>query len=103
MAIKNSASVTITLERTTVAILRSKKRGLETWDKLMLRLSSRRTFGIECVICGAFLEMDDKDKTPNMLAKENGWQKVYSGVVHVGGEEMARQIELGYICPLCGD
>lgn len=94
--------MTITLNRTTVAMLRSKKKGLETWNDLMLRLGNRRQFGLECVICGRFLELEDKDKTPNILAKENGWQKMYSGVVHIGGEEIARQVELGYICPSCG-
>jgi hypothetical protein len=100
---KGSASVTITLDRTTVAMLRTKKKGLETWDALMQRLGGWRRYGLECTICGAFLEIGNMDKTPNMVAKENGWQKVYSNVVHVDGEEIARQVELGYICPSCGD
>lgn len=102
MAIKNSDKVTITLERTTVAMLRSKKKGLETWNELMLRLGNRRQFGLECAICGAFLEFENMDKTLNTIAKENGWQKMYSQIVHVDGEEIARQVELGYICPSCG-
>lgn len=101
MAIKDSGKVTITLDRTTVAMLREKKEGLETWDELMRRLGERRRSGIECVICGAFLEMEDKDKSPNTLAKENGWQSIYSARVIVNREEMETKVELGYLCQSC--
>jgi hypothetical protein len=57
MATKESGNVTVTLARTTVAMLRAKKKDLETWDDLMRRLYARqRKYGIECTLCGKFIE-----------------------------------------------
>lgn len=104
MATKESGNVTVTLARTTVAMLRSKKKDLETWDALMRRLYTRqRKYGIECTICGKFIEAKNMDKSPNMLAKEYGWQPLYSGRVDVESSEITTTVELGYICPSCGD
>lgn len=103
MAVKDSGKVTITLDRTTVTKLRAQKKGMETWDGLMQRLGERRRYGLECIICGTFQEGEDKDKSPNMLAKEHGWRMIYSGAVYIGRGGIATQVELGYICPSCGD
>jgi hypothetical protein len=105
MATKESGNVTITLARTTVAMLRAKKKDLETWDGLMHRLYARqRKYGIECTICGKFIETENMDTSPNMLAKEQGWQPLYSGrVEEVATGEIKTTVELGYICPSCGD
>jgi hypothetical protein len=104
MATKESGNVTITLARTTVAMLRAKKKGLETWDELMHRLYARqRKYGIECTICGKFVEAENMDTSPNMLAKEQGWQPLYSGRVDVESGEIKTTVGLGYICPSCGD
>lgn len=103
MTIKNSPNVTITLARTTVAMLRAKKRGLETWDELMRRLGSKRRCGIECLICGVVVETTDAEVSPSMLAKTNGWRGVYSRKVTVDNMNIKTMVELGYICPSCGD
>ncbi len=104
MAIKGSGNVTITLARTTVAMLRAKKKDLETWDGLMHRLYARqRKYGIECTLCGKFIEAENMDKSPNALAKEYGWQPLYSGRVEVATGEIETTVKLGYICPSCGD
>lgn len=104
MAKKDSGNVTVTLARTTVAMLRAKKKGLETWDELMHRLYARqRKYGIECIICGKFVEAENMDTSPNMLAKEQGWQPLYSGRVDVEPGKIKTTVGLGYICPSCGD
>jgi hypothetical protein len=102
MAIKGSAKVTVTLDRSTVDMLR-KKKGSETWDELMLRLAKRQRYGIECTICGKFVEAKNMDISPNMLAKEQGWQPLYSGRVEETTGELKRRVERGYICPSCSN
>ena len=103
MAIKESGKVTITLARTTVAMLRAKKKDLETWDELMQRLGRTRKWGIECIICGAIIEMTEANMSPAMLAKANGWREVYSGRVRLEDSEIKTDVELGYMCKHCGE
>ncbi len=94
MAIKGSGNVTVTLARTTVAMLRAKKKDLETWDDLMLRLARRRRCSIECAICGTLLETRDPHVSPSVLAEINGWREVSCD---------DEKVKLGYVCASCGD
>jgi DNA-directed RNA polymerase subunit RPC12/RpoP len=103
MAIKGSGKVTITLDRKTVAMLRAKKKGLETWDELMQRLGRKRKWGIECIICGATIEMTEANISPAILAKANGWREVYSGRVRLEDTGIKTDVELGYMCKHCGE
>jgi hypothetical protein len=100
MAKKDSGNVTITLDRTTVAMLRAKKKDLETWDEMMCRLGRRCQCGIECIACGKLVESADGNMSPNMLAKEYGWESMYSGKTALGGKVVSR-VKLGYMCYNC--
>lgn len=93
MAIRDSSKITITLDRTTVAILREKKRGM-AWDAYMhslLRLESQGSRA-ECMRCGKVLESDDISKSPKALAKENGWIEITAS---------GRENVIGFVCPNC--
>ena len=103
MATKDSGNVTITLNRTTVEMLRAKKKDLETWDELMLRLGRKRQFEIECVFCGAVIKTKNVNTTEVALAGEYGWKMMYSGRVDlIEQDEIETTVELGYVCPECG-
>ncbi|MEA1957575.1 MAG: hypothetical protein U9N01_04390 [Euryarchaeota archaeon] len=92
-------TVTVTLDRTTVEMLRSQKRGLETWDNLMLRLGMRKKgWQLECKICGAIIETTDEEMSPAELARTHWWAKLYTNVC---GEYA--DIPLGFICKRCQD
>ncbi|AJP62031.1 hypothetical protein [ANMV-1 virus] len=93
MTLKGSDNVTITLARTTVAMLRAKKEDLETWDELMLKLGRRQCLEITCAFCGAIIGTGDTNTTLDMLANLNGWDIVYS----------SREAVLGYMCPACAE
>lgn len=102
MAKKNSGNVTITLNRTTVEMLRAKKKGMETWDELMLRLGQRREFELECAFCGTVIKTKDVYTTEAALAKEYGWEMMYSGRVDLrDGRGIETTVELGYVCSRC--
>jgi len=100
MAKKDTDYITITVKKTTVAKLK-KKKGSETWDRMLLRLAEESRCGIECLICGAFLELDDLNQSPNALAEVNGWRMVYSGQVELENGEMKTKVRLGYMCQNC--
>jgi len=91
MPVKGIGKVTITLDRATVKMLRSKKDDLETWDELMERLARRKRCGIECIMCGKWIETNDIHVSPSVLAEMNGWHEV---CFKDGGE-------LGFVCPNC--
>ena len=76
MALTGSESVTITLDRSIVKRLRAKKRGLETWDQLMLRLLERVQGGVECIRCGRVLKAGGVQVTQRMIAEKSGWKEV---------------------------
>jgi len=101
MAKKDTGKVTITLDRSIVKMLREKKEGIETWNDLLIRLAGRSRCGIECLICGAFLENSDLNQSPNKLAETNGWRVVYSGRVELDGDEIKTKVKLGYMCRNC--
>ena len=82
--------MTITLEQTTVKILRAKK-GSETWDELMLRLIRRGRCGIECLICERWIETEDVHVSPSVLAEMSGWDEVAT----------SGDVKLGYVCTHC--
>ena len=90
MAIKGIGKVTVTFERSTVEQLRAKK-GSETWDEFLLRLASRQRCGIECIICGKWIETTDAHVSPSVLAEMNKWREV----------SCEGEVKLGYVCPNC--
>jgi hypothetical protein len=92
MALKESKNVTVTLERTTVAMLRAKKKGLETWDELMQRLGQRQKWEIECMICGRVLGTENIYESPSIVAEKNGWTEV---------AVKGRLNAIGFACPDC--
>ena len=81
----------MTLERATVETLRARKRD-ETWDEFLLRLVSRQRCGIECIICGKWIETTDAHVSPSVLAEMKGWREV----------SCEGEVKLGYVCPNCG-
>ena len=89
MPIKGKAN--LTLEQKTVEMLRANK-GSETWDGMLLRLSRRARCGIECVICGTWVETTNIHVSPSVLAEMNGWQEVILKDGH----------KLGFVCRSCG-
>ena len=101
MAKKDTGKITITLDKTVVKMLRAKKEGVETWNNLLIRLAGRSRCGIECLICGAFLENEDMSQSPNELAEKNEWRIVYSGKVELDGDEIKTKVKLGYMCRNC--
>jgi hypothetical protein len=90
MAIKGIGKVTVTFERSTVEQLRARK-GSETWDEMLLRLARRQRCGIECIMCGKWIETKDIHVSPSVLAEMNDWREVR---FKDGGE-------LGFVCPNC--
>ena len=90
MAIKGIGKVTVTFDRSTVEQLRARK-GSETWDEMLLRLARRQRCGIECVICGKWIETTDAHVSPSVLAEMNGWREV----------SCEGEVKLGYVCPNC--
>ena len=101
MAKKDTGKITITLDKTVVKMLREKKEGVETWNDLLIRLAGRSRCGIECLICGAFLENEDMNQSPNKLAETNVWRIIYSGRVEQDGDELRTKVKLGYMCRNC--
>jgi predicted RNA-binding Zn-ribbon protein involved in translation (DUF1610 family) len=93
MPIKGTSKITITLDRTTVAILREKKRGV-AWDAFMRSLIRLKSQGAraECMMCGNVLETEDLNKSPKALAEENGWTEI---------EIKGRGSAIGFACPSC--
>jgi hypothetical protein len=81
---------TLTLKRATVEELKTKKRA-ETWDELLLRLARRQRCGIECMICGKWIETTDAHVSPSVLAEMNKWREV----------SCEGEVKLGYVCPNC--
>lgn len=93
MSIKDSSKITITLDRTTVAILRERKRGM-AWDAYMrslIRLESQGSRA-KCMRCGKVLETEDISKSPEVLAQENGWTEI---------AVKGRLNTIGFACPSC--
>lgn len=88
MPIKGKSN--LTLDQRTVELLRANK-GSETWDEMLLRLSGRGRCGIECVICGEWIETTDIHVSPSVLAEMNDWQEVGLKDGH----------RLGFVCPTC--
>ena len=97
MTLKGSGSVTITLDRETVKMLRAKKRDLETWDELMCRLGERSQCGIECLICHRWVGSDDAGVSRNELAEAKGWARVKLEA----GERLVLNGEIGFACAEC--
>lgn len=81
----------LTLEPATVEVLRAKK-GSETWDGFLMRLAKRQRCGIECIICGKWIETADAHVSPSVLAEMNKWREV----------SCEGEVKLGYVCPNCG-
>ena len=88
---RQEGKVTVTLERTIVETLRARK-GSETWGEFFLRLAKRQRCGIECIICGRWIETTDAHVSPSVLAEMKGWQEVAT----------KGEVKLGYVCPDCG-
>lgn len=80
----------LTLEQATVEVLRTKK-GSETWDEFLIRLAERQRCGIECIICGKWIETADAHVSPSVLAEMNKWREV----------SCEGEVKLGYVCPNC--
>jgi hypothetical protein len=74
MAKRGNKKITITLNRTTVDILRRRKRGAQ-WDAYLLDATNRKC-GIKCMNCGRWLEAQRTDISPNTLAKYNDWKRM---------------------------
>lgn len=102
MTIKTSKSITITVLRTTVRKLRAMK-GSDTWDQLLLRLSGRGRCGIECMVCGYWLETDDTGISLDGLAERHGWTGIYSEEVIVEGKGIGSRMKIGYRCRKCAE
>ena len=102
MSLKDTDTVTVTLKKDTVKMLRVKKRGLETWDELMCRLGERPRCGIECLVCNKLIRTDDPGMSRNDLAEANGWEPLYVGGVElVAGEGIVTTGEIGFACAEC--
>lgn len=93
MAIKDSAKVTVTFQRTTVEKLRSEKGGM-AWDAFMLDLVESRKQGVRarCVTCREVIESTDVDLTPSSLANRHGWREV---------SIRGRPGTIGFLCDRC--
>lgn len=89
MTLKGSANVTITLRRTTVEILRSRKRGT-AWDDYLLEATNRKC-GVECMNCGRWLAANRTDTSQDILARDNGWKPMV-----IYGEKT-----VGFLCDEC--
>ncbi|MBE9594635.1 MAG: hypothetical protein IMF19_14280 [Proteobacteria bacterium] len=95
MAIKDSAKVTVTLDRTTVEKLRSEKGGM-AWDAFMLDLIGCKNQGVtaKCVACRKVVGSTDIDLSPSALTKKLGWEEVL-----IKGEPGIKSI--GFLCNKC--
>ena len=102
MTKKGSDSITLTLKKDTVRMLREKKGGSEKWDELIRRLARRKNCGLECAMCGAWLETDEMDISLDDLASRHGWTGVYSAGEIVNMEGIETRMKLGYMCQKCG-
>lgn len=93
MAIKGSAKITITLNRTTVEKLRSEKGGM-AWDTFMLDLIGGMKQGVKarCVVCRKVVESRNVDLTASMLVKKLGWKEISAN----GGLNI-----IGFLCDKC--
>jgi hypothetical protein len=81
--------ITITLNRTTVKLLRRRKRGTP-WDAYLLKATNRKC-GIECMNCGRWLEANRTDISQDTLARDNGWKTLKEY-----GEDV-----VGFLCDEC--
>lgn len=81
--------ITITLNRTTVKLLRRRKRGT-AWDAYLLDATNRKC-GIECMGCGRWLESQRTDISQDTLARYNGWKPMA-----IYGEKT-----VGFLCDEC--
>ena len=102
MTKKGSDAITITLKKDTVRMLREKKGGSEKWDELIRRLARRKNCGLECAMCGAWLETDEMDISLDDLAGRHGWTGVYSAGEIVNRKMIEPGRKLGYVCQKCG-
>lgn len=81
--------ITITLNRTTVDVLRRRKRSTP-WDAYLLKATDRKC-GIECMNCGRWLEAQRTDLSQDTLARDNGWKPMV-----IYGEKT-----VGFLCDEC--
>lgn len=93
MALKDSGTVTITLNRTTVKKLRSEKGGI-AWDTFMLNLIEGMKQGVraKCVLCGKVVESTDIDLSPSELARRLKWKEIL-----IRGKPKS----IGFVCDKC--
>lgn len=89
MAKSGTGKITITLNRTTVDLLRLRKRAVP-WDKYLLGATDRKC-GIECMNCGGWLEANRTDISQDTLAKYYGWKPMA-----IYGEKT-----IGFLCKEC--
>jgi transcription elongation factor Elf1 len=89
MAKSGNKKITITLNQTTVDVLRRRKRGT-SWDVYLLKATNRKC-GIECMNCGKWIEAQRTDISQDTLAKYNGWKPMV-----IYGEET-----VGFLCDEC--
>lgn len=90
MAIAGSEYVTITLRRSTVTLLRRRKRGA-AWDAYMLEATNRKC-GVECIKCGKWIESHNTDISPDTLARYHGWKSL---------KENGGAGTVGFLCKDC--
>jgi predicted CopG family antitoxin len=103
MTKKGSDTITITLRKDTVRMLRAKKGGSEKWDELMRRLAGRANCGIECAMCDDWLGTDEMDISLDDLAGRHGWTGIYSAGAIVDKKGVDTRMKLGYICRKCSE
>ena len=86
-------TVTITLKKSTVSVLRKAKGG-DTWDGFLLDLVKIKKQGarVECMICGRVLETENVYESPSILAEKNGWTEI---------AVKGRLNAIGFACPAC--
>jgi hypothetical protein len=89
MAKSGNKKITITLNRTTVDVLRRRKRDT-AWDVYLLEATDRKC-GIGCMNCGRWLEAQRTDISPDTLARDNGWKPMV-----IYGEDT-----VGFLCDKC--
>jgi predicted CopG family antitoxin len=101
MTNRGSDSITITLRKATVRMLRGKKGGSEKWDEFIRRLARRKNCGIECAMCDDWLETDEMDISLDDLAGRHGWTGIYSAGMIVDKKGIETRMKLGYMCRKC--
>jgi hypothetical protein len=98
MAKSGNKKITITLNRTTVDVLRRRKRDT-AWDVYLLEATNRKC-GIECMGCGRWLEAHRTDISQDTLARDNGWKRmiIYEDErrMEIDGEDT-----VGFMCDEC--